>query len=130
MPSKSRWLLQIPSIIDQVMSLDTPVLDRAVCERIFGVRRRRAIDLMQQFGGYRAGNTILIDRLDLIRRLQSMADEPMSKESGSGNSASQRNWRSWRSTGARRPCGFTSDRKPQVVPSPICLAACALSPAN
>ena len=76
MPSKSRWLLQIPSMIDQVMLLDTPVLDRAVCERIFGVGRRRAIDLMQQFGGYQAGNTILIDRLDLVQRLQSMSDDP------------------------------------------------------
>lgn len=76
MPGKSRWLLQIPSIIDQLTALDVPVLDRAACERIFGVKRRRAIDLMQRFGGYQAGNTILIDRQDLIRQLQSMADDP------------------------------------------------------
>ena len=75
MPCKSRWLLEIPSIVDQLMTLDTPVVDRAACERLFGVRRRRANELMQRFGGYQAGNTVLVDRLD-IRRLQSMADDP------------------------------------------------------
>ena len=76
MPCKSRWLLQISSIVDQLKTLDVPVLDRVACERIFGVKRRRAIDLMQRFGGYRVGNTVLVDRLDLIRQLQSMADDP------------------------------------------------------
>ena len=38
--------------------MDAPVVDRAVCESLFGVRRRRAIDLMRSFGGYQAGNTI------------------------------------------------------------------------
>jgi hypothetical protein len=69
-------LLQIPNMIEQVTMLDAPVLDRSVCERIFGVRRRRAIELMQRFGGYQAGNTVLVDRLDLICRLQRMLDDP------------------------------------------------------
>ena len=42
----------------------------------FRVQRRRAIDLMQRFGGYRSGNTVLLNRLDLIRRLQEMAADP------------------------------------------------------
>jgi len=74
--AKARWSLEIPSIVEQLLSLETPVVDRAICERIFRVQRRRAIDLMQRFGGYRSGNTVLLNRLDLIRRLQEMAADP------------------------------------------------------
>ena len=76
MPAKSRWLLKIPEILDRLSEMDTPVVDRAVCEGLFGVGRRRAIDLMQKFGGYQAGNTILIDRPVLIQQLQRMLDCP------------------------------------------------------
>ena len=69
MAAKPRWLLEIPSILELLEASDAPVLDRAACERLFKVRRRRAIALMQNFGGYRAGNAVLIDRLGLIRRL-------------------------------------------------------------
>ena len=72
MAAKSRWLLEIPTMLDALRSWDSPVLDRAACERLFGVGRRRAIDLMQRFGGYQAGNAILLDRADLIRRLEEM----------------------------------------------------------
>jgi hypothetical protein len=63
-PAKARWLLQIPVILEQLRTLDAPVADRAMCEQIFGVRRRRAIELMHCFGGYQAGNTVLLDRMD------------------------------------------------------------------
>jgi hypothetical protein len=49
--------------------LGTPVVDRAVIERIFGVRRRRAIQLMHYFGGFRSSQALLVDRLDLLRQL-------------------------------------------------------------
>ena len=76
MPAKPQWLLHIPMIVDQLRSLDAPVVDRASCERLFGVRRRRAIDLMHFFGGYQSGNTVLLDRYDLIRRLESLDAGP------------------------------------------------------
>src|ERR1700740_782536 len=76
MAAKSRWLLEIPTMIEQLSALDTPVVDRAVCESLFGVKRRRAIALMQRFGGYQAGNTVLIDRLALIQQLKAVQDEP------------------------------------------------------
>jgi hypothetical protein len=47
-------------------------LDRAVVERVFGLRRRRAIDLLHSFGGYQAGRTFLIDRLRLIAQLEAV----------------------------------------------------------
>jgi hypothetical protein len=76
MSAKSRWLLQIPDIIDRLGKLHTPVIDRAICEKIFRVKRRRAIALMQGFGGYRTGNTVLIDRAALMEKLHTMLTEP------------------------------------------------------
>ena len=76
MPAKPRWLLQIPAIIESLSALNSPVVDRSVCERLFSLRRRRAIDLMHQFGGYQAGNTILIDRLALIEKLREIEADP------------------------------------------------------
>ena len=76
MPAKSRWLLKIPDIIERLSKMDAPVVDRAVCECLFEIGRRRAIDLMQRFGGYRAGNTILIDRVSFMQQLQRMLDHP------------------------------------------------------
>jgi hypothetical protein len=49
--------------------MKVPVVDRAVFERLFGVRRRRAIQLLHYFGGYQTGRTFLIDRLSLIEQL-------------------------------------------------------------
>lgn len=78
MPAKPRWLLHIPQILDLLRDLSFPVVDRKMCESLFGVGRRRAISLMQYFGGYRSGNTILVDRLDLIARLESLWEDPSS----------------------------------------------------
>lgn len=76
MPAKSRWLLQIPTILETLSTLDEPVLDRAACQRLFGVGRRRAIVVMQRFGGYQAGNAILLDRAELIRKLKEIGSSP------------------------------------------------------
>ena len=66
MPAKAQWLLQIPEIVSLLETFDVPVVDRGTIERLFGLRRRRAIELMHRFGGYQAGRTFLIDRHLLI----------------------------------------------------------------
>ena len=76
MPAKARWLLRVPEILAELSVLDVPVVDRAVCERLFGLRRRRAIDLIRGFGGYQAGRTFLMDRPKLIERLEQIRDSP------------------------------------------------------
>ena len=54
--------------------MSVPFLDRAVIERLFDVRRRRAIQLMSALGGgYLVGKTFLIDRLKLIGELEAIA---------------------------------------------------------
>ena len=57
-------------------ALDVPVIDRAVCEKLFRLRRRRAIDLIRIFGGYQAGRTFLLDRSRFIAQLEQMRDSP------------------------------------------------------
>ena len=73
MPARPQWLLRTPLIIEEIAALDLPVIDRAVIERTFGVHRRRAVQLMAAFGGYRAGNTFLIERQRLLEHLEKIA---------------------------------------------------------
>jgi hypothetical protein len=48
-----------------------PFFDRAAVERIFGLRRRQAIALMHQVGGYRAaGRALLVSRDALLAFLR------------------------------------------------------------
>jgi hypothetical protein len=63
MPIKKTWLLRLPEIRAELTAMEVPVVDRAVFERVFGVRRRRAIQLLHHFGGFQAGRTFLVDRL-------------------------------------------------------------------
>ena len=74
MPAKAPWLLTISAILEHLEAFESPVLDRASMERLFGLRRRRAIELMHSFGGYQAGRTFLIDRRQLIERLRGLAE--------------------------------------------------------
>src|SRR5450631_1204499 len=72
MPAKPEWLLRLPEIRAELEHLDVPVVDRAGVERIFGLKRRRAIELLHQFGGYQAGRTFLLDRVRLLEALRSL----------------------------------------------------------
>jgi hypothetical protein len=74
MPAKALWLLKIPEIVSLLETFDVPVVDRAIIERLFGLRRRRAIELLHRFGGFQAGRTYLIDRHVLIGQLRRLAD--------------------------------------------------------
>jgi hypothetical protein len=70
MPVKKTWLLRLPEIRAELTAMEVPVVDRAVFERVFGLRRRRAIQLLHHFGGWQAGRTFLVDRLSLLRQLE------------------------------------------------------------
>ncbi len=72
MAAKRLWLLRVPGIRQEVAALDVPVLDRILFERLFRVRRRRAIQLMHVFGGYQTGQALLIDRAGLLRQLEAL----------------------------------------------------------
>src|SRR5579871_498838 len=70
MPMRKTWVLRIPEIQEELAGMEVPVVDRVVFERLFGARRRRAIQLMHFFGGYQAGRTFPLDRLQLMGQLE------------------------------------------------------------
>jgi hypothetical protein len=72
MSAKAEWLLRLPEIRAELEHLAVPIVDRAGIERIFGLKRRRAIELMHEFGGYQTGRTFLLDRARLLEALQSL----------------------------------------------------------
>jgi hypothetical protein len=76
MPAKPRWLLRIPEIVDSLKALATPVVDRCIIEQLFGLRERRARELMQRFAGYQCGNAVVLNRVALIDALQQMCETP------------------------------------------------------
>jgi hypothetical protein len=72
MAARRSWLLTVGEIRQDVAALDVPVVDRILFERLFHVRRRRAIQLMHTFGGYQTGLALLIDRAVLLRQLEAL----------------------------------------------------------
>jgi hypothetical protein len=75
MPAKAEWLLRLPEIRAALERFDAPVVDRSVIEELFGLKRRRAIELLLQLGGYQAGRTFLVDRARLLDRLAAFEGE-------------------------------------------------------
>ena len=43
-------------------------------EKLFGLKRRQAIQLLDRFGGYQAGRTFLLDRQELLEQLEALPD--------------------------------------------------------
>jgi hypothetical protein len=74
MPAKPRWHADVAKIRRTVASMtSTPFLDRAVIERLFGVRARQANYLMRGLGGFKTGSSSMVSREDLLLKLDQMA---------------------------------------------------------
>lgn len=71
-PAQPQWMLHIPAILEQLRTLDAPVVDRAACQKLFGLGRRQAVELMHRFGGYRSGNAVLLDRAALSIQIEAL----------------------------------------------------------
>ena len=71
MPAKPRWLLAIPDAIRQLEKLDQDLLTRRDLERLFGVSKVRAAQLMTAFGAGRTGHILTLPRAELLRQLRS-----------------------------------------------------------
>lgn len=69
MPAKPLWLLHIREIRSMLEEVSLPVIDRAVIQKVFGLGRRQAIELMHKLGAYQAGRTFLIERSRLVAEL-------------------------------------------------------------
>jgi hypothetical protein len=73
MPAKPRWWIRIPEILPAIENLEAPWLDRAAIEQVFGLRRRRAIELLHTFGGFQVGRMFLVDRQEVLDQLQAIS---------------------------------------------------------
>ena len=70
MPRKAEWIEQLPSALEELRRFPAPVIDRSILEKVLHIRRRTAIRLLNRFGGFQSGKTFLIDRLQLIAKLE------------------------------------------------------------
>ena len=70
MPAPPRWLLAVPDAIRQLDTLDRDLLTRRDVERLFGVSRARAAQLMRTFGAARVGASRVLRRTALLRQLR------------------------------------------------------------
>ncbi len=70
---KPAWLKRIPQICEELRALDSPYLDLPTFARIFGVRRRQALNLAHQMGlppaQKRYRRAYVIERADLLTAL-------------------------------------------------------------
>jgi len=73
MPNKPSWLLRVNGILEDLNSEDMavhPFLTRAAVEKLFGLKRRRAIELMHSVEGYQIGKTLVVNRARLAAWLR------------------------------------------------------------
>lgn len=69
-PARPRWLLAIPDAIKQLEALDQDLLTRRDIERLFGVSKVRAVQLMRTFGADWTGHMLTLSRTALLRQLR------------------------------------------------------------
>ena len=72
MPAKPAWFPRIGSILAELRVFKSDYLDRKAVEGIFGVRQRRARQLMGGLPTLQIGNALAIPRRALIERLEQM----------------------------------------------------------
>ena len=70
MPAPPRWLLAVPDAIRQLETLDRDLLTRRDVERLLGVSRARAAQLMRTFGAELVGASRVLRRTALLRQLR------------------------------------------------------------
>ena len=72
MPAPPRWLLTVPDSIRQLEALERDLLTRRDVERLFGVSRARAAQLMRTFGAELVGASRVLRRTALLRQLRTV----------------------------------------------------------
>ena len=96
MPAPPRWLLAVPDAVRQLEKLDRDLLTRRDLERLLGVSRARAAQLMRTFGAELVGAARVLRRTEFLR--------PAAEVPGSGPPSAAR------SSGARAWCPSSGRR--------------------
>jgi hypothetical protein len=70
MPAQPAWFHRLDRILEALRKMESSHLDRQAVEKLFGVRERRARQLMAGLPGLQAGNAFAVERLALLKRLE------------------------------------------------------------
>ncbi|MEO8053474.1 MAG: hypothetical protein ABI833_24000 [Acidobacteriota bacterium] len=73
MPDKPLWLGRLDQILDELASLPHPWIDRATVERVLGIGRRRAQQILAPCVSLQIGSNGVADRELFIAHLQQLA---------------------------------------------------------
>ena len=72
MPFAPLWISRIADAVAQLEQLDRDTITRKDLERLFGVSRALAAQLMHRFGATPVGSQLVLDRERLIRTLKTL----------------------------------------------------------
>ena len=73
MPAQPAWFHRLPEILEELRELEVSHLDRLAVQKLFGVKERRARQLMAGLPGLQAGNAFAAERQSLLARFESTA---------------------------------------------------------
>lgn len=73
MPRHTEWIQRIPHALLELRALPSPTIDRRTLESLFHVSPRQALRILSSLGCYTAGKSLLIERQDLIHKLESLS---------------------------------------------------------
>ena len=73
MPAQPVWFHRLEEILEELRELKVSHLDRVAVQKLFGVKERRARQLMAGLPGLQAGNAFAADRLALLARFENIA---------------------------------------------------------
>jgi hypothetical protein len=73
MPAQPAWFHRLEEISDELRALEISYLDRLAVQKLFGIRERRARQIMAGLPGLQVGNAFAVERQALLKRLESVA---------------------------------------------------------
>jgi hypothetical protein len=72
MPAQPAWFHRLDEILRELRETGNSHLDRLAVEKLFGVRQRRARQIMAGLPGLRVGNAFAVERQALLARLEAI----------------------------------------------------------
>lgn len=73
MPRRTEWIQRLAPALEELRALPCPTIDRRTVESLFDVSPRQALRILSALGCYAAGKSLLIERKDLIAKLEALA---------------------------------------------------------
>lgn len=72
MARRAEWVHRASEVLAALDALEAPTLDRQAIQALFDVSPRQALRILHRFAGHRAGQALLIGRLELKSKLEAL----------------------------------------------------------